>query len=239
MLQQRFRRVLRHPLSVLRCRFEALRERQRYALPTGYRARDYWQARLARYEFDLRGVGDCTVSEEENLRVLRVGGGLVLDLCRRHNMRLSTARILDVGCGSGFYAGVLGAAGVRSCTGVDIVPTLFDGLRERFPNFQFRVTDIGERPLEGEYDLILLLDVAQHITDEHRFNFALRNLKLALAPDGIMIISTHLGPYHRRSFYFVTRPLEAFTRHFPGWHVDGPIPFEGNSMVLLRRIDGR
>lgn len=225
--------------SALRRRLEAWRERRRYATPTGYRARDYWQARYVRYGFDLRGSGDCTLTEEENLRILRVGGDLVLDLCRKHNVHLPTARVLDAGCGAGFYAGILRAAGVRTYSGVDIVPVLFDGLKERYPLFQFRVTDLAERLIEGEFDLILFLNVAQHIADEHRFSFALRNLKLSLTPDGIMIVSAPLGPYRRESFRFVRRPLEAFTRHFPGWTVDGPVPFEKNAMFVLRRIDGR
>ncbi len=225
-------------MTVARCRWKAWCERRQYATPNGYHARDYWQARHAQYGFDLRGVGDCTKTEEENLRILRVGADLMLDLCRRHNLHLPTARVLDAGCGTGFYAGMLRSAGVRTYVGVDIVPTLFDGLQERFPEFQFRAADIGERLLEGEYDLILLLDVAQHITDEHRFTFALRNLKLALAPDGMLIVSSSIGPYRRGPFYFVTRPLDAFLRHFPGWRVDGPVPFEDNVMFALKRSGG-
>jgi SAM-dependent methyltransferase len=235
----RFQKALRHPLRSVRRRLEAWLERRRYATPNGYRARDYWQARHTMYGFDLRGVGDRTLTEEENLRILRVGGDLVLDLCRKHEVHLPSARVLDAGCGTGFFAGVLRAAGVRSYVGVDIVPTLFDGLRERYPGFTFHVTDLGERLLEGEYDLILLLDVAQHITDEHRFSFALRNLKLALAPDGVVIVSAPLGPYRRESFYFVRRPLEAFTRHFPGWTVGGSGTLGSSILFVLRRIDGR
>jgi SAM-dependent methyltransferase len=235
----RFHKALWHPIRTLQRHLQAWNERRHYSTPNGYHARDYWQARHTHYGFDLRGVGDRTKTEEENLRILRVGGDLILDLCRKHDVHLPTARVLDAGCGTGFYAGVLRSAGMTDYTGIDIVPTLFDGLRERFPTFRFRVTDLGERLIEGEFDLILLLDVVQHITDEHRFSFALRNLKLALAPDGILIISAPLGPYRRHSFYFVVRPLETFVRLFPGWSVDGPVPFEGNSMFVLRRINGR
>lgn len=237
--RHRILRAFRYPLTIARCRWQAWTERRRYATPAGYRARDYWQARHVRYGFDLRGVGDCTISEEENLRILRLGGDMVLDLCRKHDVNLPTARVLDAGCGTGFYAEVLRGAGTKNYTGVDIVPTLFDGLKERFPSFTFRVTDLGERLIEGEFDLILFMDVAQHIVDEHRFSFALRNLKLSLAPDGIMIVSAPLGPHRRESFYFVRRPVEAFTRHFPGWTVDGPVPFDKSAMFVLRRIDGR
>ncbi len=235
----RFRNSLRHPFQSLRVRVEAWNERRRYATPTGYRARDYWQARHSFYGFDLRGGGDKSLSEEGNLQVMRAGGDLVLDLCRTHEVHLPGARVLDAGCGAGFYAEILRSAGMTNYTGVDIVPTLFDRLRERFPTFRFRVTDLGERLVEGEFDLILFLDVAQYITDEHRFGFALRNLKLALAPDGLLLISAPLGQYHRRAFYSVVRPLDAFTRHFPGWFVDGPHPVATNSIIALRRIDGR
>ena len=232
-------KAFRYPLTVARRHFHAWNERRRYATAAGYRARDYWQARHTLYGFDLRGGGDPSLSEEENIRTLRAAGDLVLDLCRTHEVHLSHARVLDAGCGAGFYAEILRSAGMTNYTGVDIVPTLFDGLRERFPGFRFSVTDLGERLVEGEFDLILFLDVAQYITDEHRFGFALRNLKLVLAPDGLLLISAPLGQYHRRAFYSVVRPLDAFTRHFPGWFVDGPYPVATSSMFALRRIDGR
>jgi SAM-dependent methyltransferase len=214
-------------------------ERRRYATPTGYRARDYWQARLAAQGFDLWESTAGAFTEEEDLPILPIDGDLVLDVCRKHDVHLPTARVLDAGCGAGSCTGILRAAGVRTYTGVDIVSTLFDGLRGRYPEFAFSVVDICERLVEGEFDLILLLNVAQHIVDEHRFSFALRNLKLALSPDGVILIAAPLGPYQRRSFHTVIRPLEAFTRHFPGWTVGEAGKLGSSTLFVLRRIDGR
>jgi 2-polyprenyl-3-methyl-5-hydroxy-6-metoxy-1,4-benzoquinol methylase len=143
--------------------------------------------------------------------------------------------MLDVGCGTGHFAGVFRNAGVTDYTGIDIVDTLFEGLRQRLPGFTFQQVDVSTKPIPGEYDLIIMMDVAQHITDEAKFRFAMENLKSHLKKDGVIIISTMIGPYERHRFYVVTRPMETFDTIFKDFEIGEALPFCGNLMFNMHR----
>lgn len=228
-------KLLKDPFGVIARRVDWLVQKRRYELPTGYRAQEYWRDRHGRYGFDLRGVGDYTMSEEENRRILEEGKGLFTKLCREASVDLRSVSLLDIGCGTGYFAGVFREAGGSSYLGIDIVDTLFEGLRARYPGFRFEMLDAGAKELTGEYDLIIMMDVLQHITDDEKFVFALSNARSRLSKRGTIIISTSIGKLNRHSFYFVTRPLEAFQDLFPGWKFSALLEFSGNRMFSVRR----
>jgi len=229
-------KLLKDPKGVIARRIRWLRMKSRYGLPGGtYRAEEYWRDRHGRYGFDLRGVGDYTMSGEENLRILAEGGELFLGLCREASVDLARASLLDIGCGTGYFAGVYREAGGSSYLGVDIVDTLFEGLRESFPGFRFEIFDAGTREIPGIYDLVIMMDVLQHITDEEKFVFAVRNAQSRLSSGGTLIIATSIGAAKRHSFYFVTRPAGTFERLFAGWRLSPMLEFSGNRMFSARR----
>ena len=234
-LASKIAKFLRDPVRVIAARAGWLRARMRYELPEGYRAEEYWRDRHGRYGFDLRGVGDLTKTESENKKILDEGRRLFLRLCSEARVSLGTVSLLDIGCGTGYFAGVFRDGGGTDYTGVDIVDTLFGGLRERFPRFTFEVLDVSARPITGSYGLIIMMDVLQHITDEKRFTFALENARSHLAEGGTIIISTNIGEAKRHSFYYVTRPMAAFQRLFEGWRFSEALEFSGNRMFSVRR----
>lgn len=142
---------------------------------------------------------------------------LLVELCQESGIRFDAARVLDVGCGTGYFAGVLNARGVRSYRGIDIVDTLFDKLRTALPGYNFSVHDISRQPIEGTYDLILAMDVLQHIVDDERFASAIRHMQACLAPGGAIIISTYIGDYLQEGFYVVRRPHHHLDSQFRGF----------------------
>ena len=100
--------------------------------------------------------------------------GLIADLIRAKG--LAPARVVEVGCGAG---GVL--AGLRvhlpaaTLQGFDIAP----GAARFWPNHaEFRIEFTAGDFLElgrGRYDLVLLLDVLEHLADPHGFLTAIRD----------------------------------------------------------------
>ena len=228
-------RLMNDPVGVVTRRINALWQLWRYVDGTDYRAVEYWSRSHGKYGFDLRGVGDYGLTPEENLRQLEEGGRLMIELCRRANFDLRRASVLDVGCGTGYYAGILRDAGVSRYTGVDIVDTLFSGLRAQCPDFTFRRLDVSSEPITGSYQLIIMMDVAQHIVEARRFRYAMENLKGHLAEDGMIIISTCIGPYRRNTFYCVDRPMSAFEVLFGGYRISDPLPFFTNKMFSIQQ----
>ena len=229
-------KLMSDPMGVLTRRINALWQLWRYVDGMDYRAVEYWNSRHGKYGFDLRGVGDYGLTPEENLRQLEEGGRLMVELCRCASFDLRRASILDVGCGTGYYAGILRDAGVSRYTGVDIVDTLFAGLKERYPDFSFRPLDVSAEPITGSYELIIMMDVAQHIVEEGRFRYAMENLKCHLTENGMIIISTCIGSYRRNTFYCVDRPMTAFEVLFEGYRISDPLPFFTNKMFSIQKV---
>ena len=91
---------------------------------------------------------------------------MALDLIRSVNPR----RVLDVGCGSGFVARECEKAGAR-VTGLDKSPPPANVMSE----FISARLDEGECPVNlSNFDLVLLLDVIEHLSEPEQFLLKLR-----------------------------------------------------------------
>lgn len=228
-LVRRVRKAITRPLSRV----------YRAVFPDRYRPDEYWKHRLGRYGLDLRGVGNCTLSAEENERQYREAERDFLGLCRAEAIDLKDTRVLDIGCGTGFYAGVLRRQGVRAYTGLDITDALFDQLRARYPDFNFIQGDITRSVPPGPYDLILMIDVTQHIVHKERFSSAMRNVSRALAPQGTLVVTAWLTPeFVQRQPHEVARPMEYYRREFRDYSFSEPRPFRDKYVFAVRKGSG-
>lgn len=122
----------------------------------------------ARYELELRNVARA-------LAAAGVG---------------APARVLDVGSGTGIWIDFWRSRGAREIHGVDLTAVAVERLRERYPEHRFVRADIADEdaPLPAGVDAVSALSVLLHITDEGRFERALRNLAAALAPGGALVL---------------------------------------------------
>lgn len=80
-------------------------------------------------------------------------------------------RLLDIGCGPGFIARRCRTMGIH-VTGIDAAPPLPDTMDE------FRQLDLETAPTPADafnFDMVLLLDVIEHLADPEQFLLALRN----------------------------------------------------------------
>lgn len=114
----------------------------------------------------------------------------VLDLCPPLT---SKTRVLDVGCGNGYTAGMFLARGC-SVVGIDESTDGIEIARGTYPQGQFQVdsadddllTRLGCEP----FDIVVSTEVLEHIYDPQAF---VRGCYNALRPGGRFICST---PYH-------------------------------------------
>ncbi len=204
----------------------------RFWKPGGYRARRYWEARHGRFGFDMRGVGDLRRSDGENRAEYAAAESAFASLCEREGIALDRGRVLEVGCGTGFYTRLCVEAGARDYTGIDIAETLFPELRRRYPGAVFERCDITERAPRGPFDLILMIDVEQHIVHEERFERAMQQLHRCLAPGGALVMTSWLAPERRRrTLYEVERPKSAYA----GWRMGEPRRFRDKWIFVLRQ----
>lgn len=106
-----------------------------------------------------------------------------------HDRRpLAGRRAADVGCGAGLLAEPLARLGA-AVTGVDAAQETIAAAREHALGqgleIDYRVG--GVEALTGPYDLVTAMEVVEHVADVPAF---LAGLAAALAPDGLLVMST-------------------------------------------------
>jgi SAM-dependent methyltransferase len=110
-------------------------------------------------------------------------------LLSRHRPKPGPMRILEVGCGTGSNIAMLQQFGEVDAIEPD------DGARafaERRSGLTIKGGYLPDVPLaDGHYDLIVLLDVLEHIPDDQG---ALRSLKSKLAPGGRLFVAVPAMP---------------------------------------------
>lgn len=206
----------------------------------GYRADKYWADRLSKYALhDFRGVGNAGLSEEENRRTYLEAKKTFLALYAHEKINFKEVRILDIGCGNGFYAGVFSEEGATKYLGVDITDVLFPKLKQKFPNYTFQKLDITNKDLQGEFDLIVMIDVTQHITNHRKFSRAMRNVREHLSKSGIFIVTSWLQDNVRKSFYEQSRSINAYIKEFPNFVFSKPLPFRQKFIFSIKRRDNQ
>lgn len=152
-----------------------------------YQPREFWEQRLTEH-FDLRGTGQTGLPLAYNRACYELRRRVLERALREHGVDPAGKQVLDVGCGSGFFAAFYIARGAR-VTGVDIAPTSIERLRTRYPEARFLLGDVSEMALDGPFDLVNAFDVLYHITDDPRWEAALRRLAGVVAPGGTLLVT--------------------------------------------------
>jgi SAM-dependent methyltransferase len=102
----------------------------------------------------------------------------------RHVPGFHAARVLEVGCAEGGFLDALLERGVRA-SGLELEPGRISLARKLNPRLEIREGDITDpgivRSLNGPFDLIVLRDVIEHVTDRES---AFRNLSALTGPAG-------------------------------------------------------
>jgi SAM-dependent methyltransferase len=209
-----------------------------------YRPREFWNDQLSE-SFDVRGVGHFRLSEEENRRMYDAKRAVIDELVERHGIAIgSGTRALEIGCGVGYWTEYLQSRGIRSYLGNDITPVSVTRLRKRFPSYQFVEGDAGTITLPPDaFDLVLMIDVTQHITDDRAFARTIANVWNAVAPGGVflvtfwdpgqnMLVTTRL----RLNRIEKPRPLAAYTAILrSGAQILDTVPFNDKQLVAVRK----
>lgn len=148
----------------------------------------YWEKRL-RQNFDLTGAGHAGLGPHYNARLYKARLEALEKGLASVERTLQGVRVLEAGCGTGFYTEYCFRQGVHTYVGVDITSVSVEILQERYPEFRFVQADITEQTIEGDFDIVLAADVLFHIVDDTAFESAVQNLCSVLSPDGLLIIS--------------------------------------------------
>lgn len=164
---------------------------------TEFDPKAYWRERVD-HDADLGSVGHRSLGARYNAYIYRRRIEALTELLQDQGLDLRGARVLDAGCGSGFYTAFWQSCKVRSYVGLDISPESTGRLSRLYPAYRFVNVDIASPPASwpvtdlGRFDIITAFDVFYHITDNGDFARAVATLGRLLGEDGRMIIFDHL-----------------------------------------------
>ena len=180
------------------------------AARNGFDAAAYWENRLAG-EFELGDVGFLGLGEAWNRWAYAVRRRIFRRHVRRLRREWSSARVLDVGSGTGFYVESWLALGVRELTASDITNAVVNRLRGEHPALDVHRVDIGDDVsalAAGSYDVISAFDILFHIVDDQAYARAMVNMASLLKPGGTLVFTDKPRPSGREADpHHVMRPL--------------------------------
>jgi len=169
---------------------------------------EYWDKLLSE-NTSLKGVGWPNWPESYNLilykKYLKGFENVINDLQKNHGFRLDEYKqVFEAGPGSGFYTSYFWKAGVKFYTGADISDSSVKKLKNKFTEFGFIRKNISETDEiieinRNKFDLICIVDVLLHITDDHKFRSAVENLSTMLKPGGFLIIGDAISVFSKKN----------------------------------------
>jgi SAM-dependent methyltransferase len=211
----------------------------RYRSRDGYDAQRYWTDRFGKYGSSLRGVGHEGLSEDENQQMYSEAAGVFERVTRSLMEGVPQPRTLEIGCGTGFYTGLLSQLGVTDYTGLDITSALFDKLQARFPTYRFLQADITKDAVDDEYDLAIMIDVTEHIVSRQGLEAAFEHIKSALVPGGHLVVGPQSDKAARHLYYVHFWSIDDVERQFEGWTQVSREDFRGGKLLAFRKPGSR
>ncbi|MGI8557938.1 MAG: methyltransferase domain-containing protein [Solirubrobacteraceae bacterium] len=129
-------------------------------------------------------------------------------------------RVLDAGCGAGYGAAMLHAAGAGEVVAIDLSESIVEVARQAVPdNVACEIGDVTSLSFgDATFDVIVCFEVIEHVDDP---NAALDELARVLRPDGLLLISSPNrdrympGNPHHRHEYVPEELREALLQRFP------------------------
>lgn len=225
-----------NPLSLLGRAFsKTVIEPLKYKTGEGYKSSEYWQDRFAKHGESILGPGDETEDEVGNREMYEKAKGIFIQVCQKEIPHLPSAKVLEIGCGGGFYTQIFHDLKVAHYTAVDITDIMFARLKTKFPTYRFLKKDVSTESLEGQFDLIVMIDVVEHIVEKNKFDFAMKGIKNALAPGGVLLITPVGKKRHRHLYYVNFWSLEDISAHFQECTLRKLVPYRYSELLTIKR----
>ncbi len=103
-----------------------------------------------------------------------------------------SGRVIEVGCGAGRVLGYLAQLG-REVFGVDLSPAMVEYCRRVYPQAVVVTGDVSALGLvvEGPFDVIFAANNLLDVFDDRERRSVLAGFRALLAPDGLLIFSSH------------------------------------------------
>ncbi len=156
-----------------------------------YRPKEFWERRH-RTSDGFRAVGRRSRDEKENEHWYGQLEQDLLEEIRQQQFDLTQMSVLEIGPGIGYWTNVVRRLGCREYLGIEIASVAVQDLLIKFPEYRFQVGDVSQVPIQGKWDLFLMMHVDEHIHGEN-FIKALTAIKHAMKPTSSLLSTYHPG----------------------------------------------
>ncbi len=168
-----------------------------------------------------RGAPSARSSEDYSIKIR-------LEFIEKY-VPLKGKRVLDVGCGNGFYTNEM-ARRAKEVVGVDVNCKSIDeatrlAAKVGLKNVNFVCSSVENYHAEEKFDVITLIEVLEHVDDEHA---VICNLEKMLKDSGKLVIFVP-----NKWYPFETHGAVFFGRDFEGWK--GSVPLLSWAPEFVRR----
>lgn len=216
-----------------------------------YNPQDFWETRL-REKFSLLGTGHSGFSEHYNTYMYKRRARVLTKALAALRIKLEGKKVLDIGCGTGFFVDYYLRNKASSVVGLDITSVSIERLKNKFPSQRFYQCDISSARLSSEenFDIINIFDVAYHITDDDNFRKAIENISYCCHEGTWLFITDSLVPRLANSSHVKYRTLQMYReildkkgiviiKVYPVFHLLGKSPFGHIKHNLLKRLSAQ
>jgi len=159
--------------------------------------KNYWEVRYSQ-RFDLAASGNQTLGLDYNHWLYKAKARSFLRAIKKHNIPVAGAKVLDVGCGTGFFVEQCTKLGAAYIAGVDIAEKSIQTLRQKYKDttkYDFKHADVGKgnTTLEARYQLILVFDLLYLLMSDEEFVNAVRYIRQHARDNAYILISDVFG----------------------------------------------
>lgn len=211
--------------------------RLRYARGNSYDAEAYWGDRFRKFGASLKGPGHEGLTEADNRAMYEAAGALFGAYCASEGVGFKNRRVLEIGCGTGFYTDLIARLGPPAdFTGLDVTDANFPAIEARHPAARLvkgNAADPGVLDLDGAFDVVVMIDVIHHVVTDEDFDAIMANVRRWLAPGGTFVITPFAERPSRPFFYVRWWTLAELAARFEGFRMGRPTPFRDNTMIAV------
>lgn len=142
---------------------------------TSEQARAYWDRRHVEHD-ELASGGNITYDVAANTMLYALRTARLLEAIGMHSDPAIPLRVLDAGCGKGFFSRALAGFGHR-VDGIDTSPHALELCRAQGgPTEFYSQSSLSEWAPAHLYDAVVAIDVLYHIMDDAEWEASVRNL---------------------------------------------------------------
>jgi len=209
----------------------------KYRKKDDYNAEKYWKDRFQKYKTSYKGVGLESISDRENREIYHHAGLQFKEILLNLKINFTKIKTLEIGPGIGFYTDIMySQLGIHYLTAIDITDYYFKDLKNKYPSYNFIKQDISKEKIMGEYDLILIIDVIEHIVLEEKFIYTMYNIKTSLRYNGYLILSGYSNNSNRKNlFHFKHWKKDKIINELTGFTILNEIKFRNNNLIILQK----